>query len=428
MRHHQVLKVFEHQRLLLGHKVGDAEFRQEHLEALEQFNDQHQNKFFTRIHNGIKFAQYVGVLQVGNLTIEVLPKADKADSGAESTKDKWHHALLNMLKDCHLLKLESLSNAHLQYKSNSILELYIEIFINQVEQLVHEGLVKKYRQREGNLYKLKGALQFNRHLSQNLVHKERFYTRYTTYDHQHLLNQLLLQTLRLLMKLPAAASFVGRIKNLILFFPEMPDRRVNASTFDQLHLDRKTKRYETALQIAKLFLLNFSPDIRGGRNDLLAILFDMNLLFEEWVFRQLQQAQAKHGFQVKRQQNQVLWGSRKIRPDLVLTYQGKTYIMDTKWKVLEQERADISDLQQMFIYNSHFNACESILLYPQVDAPIDVAGVFNTLLCSPEGRVSHSCRLLSLDFVKEDGSLDKEIWGQVEERLFGKSCRNQNAK
>ncbi|RTZ50444.1 hypothetical protein EJ377_03040 [Chryseobacterium arthrosphaerae] len=32
---------------------------------------------------------------------------------------------------------------------------------------------------------MKGSLQFSRHISQNLVHKERFYVKYSHYDVNH---------------------------------------------------------------------------------------------------------------------------------------------------------------------------------------------------------------------------------------------------
>ena len=74
-------------------KSGD--FRECHFDAMVKFNELHQNKYFTIGHNGIVFKNYVGVIQVGGLTIEILPKADKK---ADADKNLWQSVLLNMLK------------------------------------------------------------------------------------------------------------------------------------------------------------------------------------------------------------------------------------------------------------------------------------------------------------------------------------------
>ena len=67
------ISVFEHQRLY----VGENGFKQTHLDALLKLNEYHDGNYFEPIAKGIKFNQYVGVIQVDGLTIEINPKADK---------------------------------------------------------------------------------------------------------------------------------------------------------------------------------------------------------------------------------------------------------------------------------------------------------------------------------------------------------------
>ncbi len=71
------IQVFEHQKLRYS---DSGVFRRHHFDAMVKFNELHQNKYFTPIHNGICFGSYVGVIQIGGLTIEILPKADNSTS------------------------------------------------------------------------------------------------------------------------------------------------------------------------------------------------------------------------------------------------------------------------------------------------------------------------------------------------------------
>lgn len=164
-----VIKVFEHERLTvhpddLGRSITKLQF-----EKLCQFNDKNDNKYFTVIRNGIKFSQYVGVICIGKLTIEILPKADKSfaqsKSEFETTSKKWQSVLLKMLAMSGELELESVSEASLRKRTN-LLDLYFEIYLNELDVLLRRGLSKKYRLNSANVKALKGRLEFAGHIRQ----------------------------------------------------------------------------------------------------------------------------------------------------------------------------------------------------------------------------------------------------------------------
>ncbi|HYX09355.1 MAG TPA: hypothetical protein VE912_21665, partial [Bacteroidales bacterium] len=164
MKNKNCIKVFEHQNLLI-----DEVFQKSHWEALGWYNETHEGKFFSLTPKGVKFNQYVGVIQVGYLTIEVLPKIDR--SVDERDKDKWQRVLLDMLRECSWMQVYAREKASLHFKPNSILEAYLELFLKKCEILIRQGLVKKYRSTNQNCSSLKGKLLFANHIQQNLVHK-----------------------------------------------------------------------------------------------------------------------------------------------------------------------------------------------------------------------------------------------------------------
>ena len=96
------IPVFEHGRLT----TSNEHFEQKHLNALLKLNEYHQFAYFDPIPNGIKFNQYVGIIQVDDLTIQINPKADKDDGD-----DKWQKLLLQMLKACGKLKASTAGSA-----------------------------------------------------------------------------------------------------------------------------------------------------------------------------------------------------------------------------------------------------------------------------------------------------------------------------
>jgi 5-methylcytosine-specific restriction enzyme subunit McrC len=138
---------------------------------------------------------------------------------------------------------------------------------------------------------------------------------------------------------------------------------------DSLQIDRKTSAYERALELAKLIILNYSPDINQGKQQMISILFDMNILWEEYVLQILRiyanQNPAEQWF-VRGQEPKPFYASyRSIRPDIVLRKGTiETFVIDTKWKRPNNNSASIEDLRQMYTYGRFWKTNKLVLLYP----------------------------------------------------------------
>ncbi len=87
------IQVFEHQNIRLGETIDDVTITRNHLETLQLFNPNGTLPYYSLIHNGIKFCEYVGVISTSNLTIEILPKVDRVTED----KTKWQGILIDML-------------------------------------------------------------------------------------------------------------------------------------------------------------------------------------------------------------------------------------------------------------------------------------------------------------------------------------------
>ncbi len=407
----KTIQVFEHEALA----IDGRHFKENHFNQLVAYNEKHKDQFFTVGYKKITFKSYVGVLQIGKLTIEILPKADKTSH--TSNKRKWHNALLNLLKACKYIRLKSFSNAHLKLRSSSLIDLYFHAFLNEVETLVHKGLVKNYQLKEGNVSKLKGKILFQQQITQNLVRKERFYTRHQTYNKNHIYNQILKKALSILTQIAANSHIHSRACQYSLDFEKISDAPIQAATFERLSFNRKNEHYQYALKLAKLIILQYSPDLQGGNNEILAILFDMNRLYEEFILGQLKKSAANYSsinLQALGQVRSLFWQGKTIRPDIVLTYerggQQHKIILDTKWKVLTSPQPSDNDLKQIYTYNLHLGAQKGALLYPK--SSFENSG-FQSFEDSDFSTNLHSCQIYFTTIFDEEGDILKDVGDRI---------------
>jgi 5-methylcytosine-specific restriction enzyme subunit McrC len=361
------ITVFEHEAI--RYDKGEKRITEDQLSALQRYAGEAGVPYYSLIYNGVCFNEYVGVIQVGRTTIEILPKSDKK-SAAEGEEARWRKVLIGMLKVVGSFEIKTTSESNLKLRTNTVLDLYFEMFIKEVEYLVHNGLVKKYRKSEGNVNSLKGSLQFGKNIHNNLIHQERFYVKFSEYDYVHKLHQIIYKTILLLLRINSNPFLNSRIGWLLLIFPEMTDIKITESTFDGIEYNRKTQCYKKAIDIARLLLLQYHPDLIKGRNHVLALMFDMNLLWERFLLITLKKYKSDNLI-IRGQLAKSFWkpknGKRtKVVPDIVISAltTDKCIVLDTKWKNLNSIGPSPDDLRQMFVYSEYFYAEKTALIYP----------------------------------------------------------------
>jgi 5-methylcytosine-specific restriction enzyme subunit McrC len=402
------LSVFEHEKL----RIGERGFQRMHYERLLKWNEANGFKYFDAGPNSITFAQYVGVIQVDDLVIQVLPKADRdGDAG------KWQRALLEMLGLVHNLPLTSTTESHLHKRSTSILDFFFDLYVHDVHGLVRNGLVKQYHRRTGNQLALKGRIHWPGHLRENLIRKERFHVEHQVYDSDHLLHSLLKRALCIVKDTALDPMIAGRVQDVEWAFEQVEDRTLNAATITRIRIGRKTQAYARAVQLATMIVLDHAPDIKGGQTKLLGLMFDMNVLYERVVLKLLQQAARETDLTISGQDSRLFWQRQKIRPDIVVRRGDEVVmIIDTKWKVPKDDRPADADLKQMYVYNLQYGAPRSILLYPSTGSAL-VGGAQFAEWDWSEAR-EHQCLLRSIDLFTPAGTIRKDTDAYLSEVLM----------
>lgn len=412
-----LIQVFEYEKLRF---TDTNDFTESHFKTLVKFNETHDNKYFKPIYNGIQFNSYVGIIQIGGITIEILPKADRNTDSTQKEKDTWQGVLLNMLRICKKIQIDTVSETQLKKRYHSILNAYFEMYLDEIEQLIKRGFIKKYRKRQSNKLALKGKMVFSKNLQKNIVHKERFYCEHSEYDKNHLIHQILLEGLNVLESLKT--SFLSdRINRLKFQFDAIEKKTITNTHFKKIVINRKSKPYERALNIAKMLILNYSPNISYRQDNMLTLLFDMNVLWEEYIFRILHKNKPENTT-VSFQNKKDFWKSsnrtKTIRPDIVITENNThtTYVIDTKWKIRDNNNPDDNDLKQMFVYNLHWQSEKSLLLFPKTYQTDSNYGKYQHL---SHNMTENKCKLgfisvLENDRMKNEKLLSQEIFKKLD--------------
>ncbi|MBO0343071.1 McrC family protein [Flagellimonas profundi] len=355
----QKISVFEHQTITYGKSYFGVKFKESHFNALAKLNELHDNKYFTLVHKGVKFSSYVGVIQIGDLILEVLPKIDRS----EESPVLWKDVLIEMLRTTRKLKVNNIGNAFVAKQHIHLLDIYFEWFLNEVQALIHQGLIKKYYKQTSNVKALKGKLEFANHIQKNLVHKERFYTTHQIYGTNHLEHQILGLALKIIAQFSNGTYLYSKCKTVQLDFPEVDLVKPHPGLFSKLVYNRKNKAYKTALEIARIIILNFAPSVSSGNEKMLALLFDMNDLWEEYVLIKLKSLKIE-GLKVIGQSSKRFWHNVSIRPDIIIQKNDEVFVIDTKWKHIQSNKPSTHDLRQMFVYNRYWGSYRALLLYP----------------------------------------------------------------
>ena len=326
-----------------------------------------ENAPFLRIASGVggKFIQarnYVGVLQTkSGLTIEILPKiADKND--AERSKAVF----IKMLRTLKNFPFKSSNLASLKTQNLPLLEIFISMFLCELEALVKKGIKSDYVALEENLNFLKGKLNINEQIKRNSIHKERFYVRYSEFLSDININRIIKTTLKFLYKKSNSSKNQQKIRELLFIFDEVSECEDYKNFFAKLVINRQVKHYEQTLLWCKIFLFNNSFTPHKGDDLGFALLFDMNALFESYVGNFIKKSFPGTILQHSEKHLVEDPKSFKLRPDIFL--KGK-FIADTKWKIISS-RDDISraDLYQLYAYGKK-HPCDGKLhlIYPKID-------------------------------------------------------------
>lgn len=323
----------------------------------------------------ITIKNYVGLIQIKNgFQIEVLPKIDFVDKEEDEGHKRTKQIFTKMLCSLKDFPGKIFNNAHLQIEKMSLYEIFINMYLQEVQHLVAKGLKAGYVGIEDNLNFYKGKLLVNQHIKSNLFRGERFFVSFDDFNFNRAENRLIKATLLHLKHITSSAENSKRIGQLLISF-ELIEPSINlVGDFSKVQLDRSNEEYDKLMQWSKVFLLKQSFTAFSGKSMNHSLLFPMEYVYESYVAKQVQKLFGNSGWSVKCQTTKKYLFDEplpkfSLRPDITLEKDGRMVIMDTKWKLLNdnvQTNYGISqaDMYQMYAYSKKYEAGDIWLLYP----------------------------------------------------------------
>lgn len=325
-------------------------------------------------HQSIKFAHFCGVISLGQVTIEILPKI----YGKEQSPGICRHALIQMLVKAGQLPRFKSGNAGISLQRHTLLDVFILHFCDQLHAELMKGMIHRYVEKTENLNVIRGRLKTELQFKHNLGHQERLYCQYDELNNNNIYNQIIKFTVTSMQTMTTGFMACRKLNELSMRFEKIKDMRIDVRVFDCLEFDRSIRRYKNIFRQCKWFIQGLHPDVIAGNNTCLSILFDMNRLFEAHVARQMQKFAWQAGIQMREQGPQKHLLHRKdtdenlfvMKPDMVFLNQDNIPIgiADAKWKLLDEKEKKMgisqNDLYQMNAYATRYNVKNLALVYP----------------------------------------------------------------
>ena len=363
------------------------------LEGIEGLNKSSGKQLIALSHNYLSGTQFVGMVQVGNVVIEVLPKIDYALEGeVEDGQNKSAASnLLIMLAYANNIEFDSQTLSSLKSMTGNWYELLIRFFAMELHQQIRQGLFRNYISREDTLKYVKGRWDISQQIKKHAYSKVDFDLTYDEFTENILLNRLFKTISNILLRytrnnvsrrlLMDVRQWLGEVDEIYDF---------DKASFSQILFSRLNDRFKDAYRLAKLFFEGQTLQVREGNTEAFAFVFDMNQLFEGYITQFLvknrkrifqnydsipaviPQFSSKSTYLAIDSQGH---GKIHLRPDVVLQHpvsKSNLLILDTKYKKLSRQpgQNDLSpsDIYQMLAYSIRMSCDKVVLLFPQNNA------------------------------------------------------------
>lgn len=329
-----------------------------------------ENRYLLRLDN------YVGVVETPCGTrIEILPKTTDGSGDAPAARG----LLRKMLARCLDLPTRETSPTDIQTFDAPLTEWVMRQFLRALDALLKRGLRFDYHGVQEEQRFLRGRLDVSRQLRQPPGRGHLFQIEHDVFDADRPENRLLCSALDRVCKLTRDGGNWRLAHELATLLAEIPRSANVDADFRRLRSDRLLAHYRPARPWCALILAEQTPLSVLGKWHGASLLFPMEKVFERYVEACLRKTLSADAVLTTQASSQHLCGHLgqnwfQLRPDFVIKEGDQTWVLDTKWKLLDEALSGTkdkyglnqSDFYQLFAYGHRYlpAAGQMLLIYP----------------------------------------------------------------
>ncbi|MEV6254462.1 restriction endonuclease [Nocardia sp. NPDC051911] len=319
------------------------------------------NVFSARGRYTLKPGRNVGSIRVGSVQIDVRPKV------AELRR------LLFFIGYCSNPKIWREEVIHLD-KVDGLFPAVSESFVRLASRALEGGLLQGYQKKGESLQLVRGRIDFNEQITRRHGLPLPVAIEYDDFTTDIAENRIVLaaaSTLSVLPQISAEARYkLSRIRyqmNDVL----LPRRNAPRPVWRPTRLNA---RYHDVLRLSEVILDNSSFDQCRGSLAVTGFMFDMGIIYENFVTNALSTAMRRYGGRAVTQAR--IWmdlaETIHIRPDLVWydASNRPVAVIDAKYKVEKAKRFPEEDIYQMLAYCATLGLNEGHLIYAKGNGPV----------------------------------------------------------
>ena len=326
--------------------------------------------------NFLRIHQFVGVVRVGDLILEILPKLDELTAPTQVRLN-----LLEMLAKTQNLEVKSSESETFLETPEPFICALARLYCRRLLEAVRRGLREDYILRHDLLPHVRGKIDWPAQARLQVTQLLEFSCRFDERSEDTTLNRTLKAALlraETMLEDTRTARVVTELRHAMDGISDVcpPPEQV-----ERVHTDRMNRPLEPLLVLAKLLLGNRNPDLgksSQGDRSTYALVWDMNVLFEEYIGRLTQEIFEPKGFRVDLQDRGSTYlaeeaTSRRnvflLKPDILVRANRESRIVaDTKWKRLDPRQANLgvseTDVYQVLAYAHRYATDSAVLVYP----------------------------------------------------------------
>jgi 5-methylcytosine-specific restriction endonuclease McrBC regulatory subunit McrC len=237
--------------------------------------------------------QYVGVVEVNDVAIEIFPKLDatllEASEGqplSPSAKiEPVMHSLLWMIEVADYRDLAETETAHLEEGPASFIDLFAYLLGKNLLPELERGIAHSYVTFEDDLKMVRGRIGLTRQITQNWNRFDRVYCAWDEFTPNTAVNRLFKCACRFLSDRVNYREAMRLLRDCQGMLSEVEDVLPATALRDvaSLRFDRSVERFKTAFDLARRLLAGIGHNLGVGNTNTFVFLLDMNQVFEKYV-------------------------------------------------------------------------------------------------------------------------------------------------